>query len=546
MARSTMGDGTATGAAQGTQEPQPAHGLRRRGIIAGAAALAAGLLAREAADPQRVAATSGTGPDGLLVLGSDGITYAANTTSHRTLIQPAAGFRGAGVFEGYAGVLSDADIAANSGGVDGVRGGGAGTASGVYGIGGGTGGTGVYAQGGAQGTAMWPGTGVVGLAAGATYYPPGTQQSAGVYGVGRGASAYGVRADSDYNFGVYATSDTNNAVFASTFNSTFAAAVQGQGQRLGMYGSATGTGVTAGNSYGVYGTSVGDLTHVGVGGNATAGRGVYGVATTGYGVYGQTSGPGSGPAVYGTSASGIGVYGISGGGGSPFGVVGNVTSAPGFGLYGVASVSGTVGFNAGASVAGAIAGQFSGPVNIYNAPATGTPITTGDLYVQRNFQVSGTKSAAVPHPDGTHRLLYCVESPEAWFEDFGEGTITAGKADVKLDPDFAAVVDTTKLHVFFTEHDTHHALTLTGRSATGFTVTADAAALTARGKTAADVNGTFTYRVVAKRKDVAAERLAKFTVPQAINAPALPAPVIPPAPQPPAPQTPPGNGGKKG
>ena len=95
-------------------------------------------------------------------------------------------------------------------------------------------------------------------------------------------------------------------------------------------------------------------------------------------------------------------------------------------------------------MAGAIAGQFSGPVNIYNAPATGTPITTGDLYVQRNFQVSGTKSAAVPHPDGTHRLLYCVESPEAWFEDFGEGTITAGKADVKLDPDFAAVVDTSQ------------------------------------------------------------------------------------------------------
>ena len=109
-------------------------------------------------------------------------------------------------------------------------------------------------------------------------------------------------------------------------------------------------------------------------------------------------------------------------------------------------------------MAGAIAGQFSGPVNIYNAPASGTPITTGDLYVQRNFQVSGTKSAAVPHPDGTHRLLYCVESPEAWFEDFGEGTITAGKAEVRLDPDFAAVVDTNTLHVVHHRARRHHHL----------------------------------------------------------------------------------------
>ncbi len=31
------------------------------------------------------------------------------------------------------------------------------------------------------------------------------------------------------------------------------------------------------------------------------------------------------------------------------------------------------------------------------------------------------------------------------------------------------------------------------------------------------MNGTFTYRVVAKRKDVVAERLAKFAVPQQIK-----------------------------
>jgi len=52
------------------------------------------------------------------------------------------------------------------------------------------------------------------------------------------------------------------------------------------------------------------------------------------------------------------------------------------------------------------------------------------------------KSAAVLHPDGTHRRLYCVESPDSWFEDFGEAPLECGEATVTLDPDFAAVAET--------------------------------------------------------------------------------------------------------
>ena len=62
--------------------------------------------------------------------------------------------------------------------------------------------------------------------------------------------------------------------------------------------------------------------------------------------------------------------------------------------------------------------------------------------------VGGAKSAAVPHPDGTHRRLYCVESPESWFEDFGKGQLDCGEADVAIDPTFAAVVDLDDYHVF--------------------------------------------------------------------------------------------------
>jgi hypothetical protein len=42
----------------------------------------------------------------------------------------------------------------------------------------------------------------------------------------------------------------------------------------------------------------------------------------------------------------------------------------------------------------------------------------GQVFVSGDFTVAGgAKSAAVPHPDGTHRRLYCLESPESWFED---------------------------------------------------------------------------------------------------------------------------------
>jgi len=87
---------------------------------------------------------------------------------------------------------------------------------------------------------------------------------------------------------------------------------------------------------------------------------------------------------------------------------------------------------------------------------------------------------------------------------------------VKLDADFAAVVDTAKLHVFCMPHNASHHLAVTTRAGGSFSVEADVSGTAAaRGVKASDVSGTFTYRVVAKRKDVTAPRLAKFEVPKA-------------------------------
>ncbi len=56
----------------------------------------------------------------------------------------------------------------------------------------------------------------------------------------------------------------------------------------------------------------------------------------------------------------------------------------------------------------------SGPASGYAARFDGPVLVNGTFTA-----IGGSKSPAVPHPDGSHRRLYCVESPESWFEGFG-------------------------------------------------------------------------------------------------------------------------------
>jgi hypothetical protein len=232
-------------------------------------------------------------------------------------------------------------------------------------------------------------------------------------------------------------------------------------------------------------------TTVGVQGESGSGIGVRGVipstsSSNAIAVYGLNTSTYAGP---GPGAGGFGVYGLS---------------AKGHGLVGATAVAGgaaVVGATNG--VAGAYAGAFYGRV-----------IVGGDFTV-----VGGAKSAAVPHPDGSHRRLYCVESPESWFEDFGTGRLENGCAFVDIDPDFAAVVDLAEYHVFLTGHDDFD-LRVSERNQQSFRVFA---------KNAASA-GSFSWRIVAKRKDIAAPRFETVTVP--------PEPVLPSIPDMPPVQSP--------
>jgi hypothetical protein len=267
---------------------------------------------------------------------------------------------------------------------------------------------------------------------------------------------------------------------------------------------------TGANNSGVHGRNDA-LNGIGTTGVATNGTGVYGQSTSGSGVGAVSS---SGYGVYATSGSGTGVYGQSASG---TGVFGTTTS----GLYGVAGISGTASGSAG------LVGVATGP----NAVAFGTIVQGGATFagyfngttvVNGAFAVTGSKSAAVKDASGQYRLMYSVESPEAWFEDFGTGTLVNGKATVKLDPQFAQHIHTDQYHVFISEDGDHNGLHTTAKNTSGFTVEASSLLAKAAGVNAAQAQGSFSWRVVAKRNDIKGERMPVWEMPQQANVSAKP------------------------
>ena len=76
-------------------------------------------------------------------------------------------------------------------------------------------------------------------------------------------------------------------------------------------------------------------------------------------------------------------------------------------IAGTCTQNGSSAFSGGTTNPNAFAGVFQGKVVVQ-----GRLIVTDPSY----------KSGALAHPDGSHRLVYCVESPESWIEDVGKGT----------------------------------------------------------------------------------------------------------------------------
>jgi hypothetical protein len=155
----------------------------------------------------------------------------------------------------------------------------------------------------------------------------------------------------------------------------------------------------------------------------------------------------------------------------------------------------------GMATGGTAAGPGPTPVSV---PAGFAGAFFGNLSVDGDFVVTGRKSAASRFPDGSRRLLYAVESPESWFEDFGMARLVRGRATIKVDRSFRAIVR-GPYHVFLSPEGDCRGLYVRRKSATTIEV-------------GERLSGTsrirFSYRIVARRKDVVAPRFARFTLPK--------------------------------
>jgi len=135
-----------------------------------------------------------------------------------------------------------------------------------------------------------------------------------------------------------------------------------------------------------------------------------------------------------------------------------------------------------------LAGLFFGNVRVY-----------GTLDV-----VYGPKAAVVKSSDGSNRRLYCVESPESWFEDFGETRMVRGRATVRIEPNFGRLVR-GPYHVFLTPYGESAGLFVSRRTGKSFDV---------REQGGGKSSLRFSYRIVALRKDVDAPRLPRVKLPK--------------------------------
>ncbi len=333
----------------------------------------------------------------------------------------------------------------------------------------------------------------------------------------------------------YLTLDTANQEAVGT-----ALGSSGRGYALTVVNAGGGTALAAdstarngieGSSDAPRGIGVWGTGHWGVFGQGNPGvAGSGGVTlsnpTLGVGVYGSHQGLGGGPGTYLIGVSGQSdnlsaggalllpgtqLIGVSGGSDTGIGVGGGTDS--GVGVVG----------DGGRSGIGVLAiGNDANYALVTQPGFGGHGHASGDVLIQGALIVTGSpKSAAVKLRDGSHRALYCVESPECWFEDFGRARLVRGKARVRLDRTFAAVIRTGDYHVFLSPEGLSHGLYVSRRTRDGFEV---------REQHRGTSTVPFSYRIVARRKDVDAPRFKRVKLPTFPKLPVLRAIPRPPKP----------------
>jgi hypothetical protein len=278
---------------------------------------------------------------------------------------------------------------------------------------------------------------------------------------------------------------------------------------VGTCGAGPGVRGTSFNNDGVYGQTEGSgglVPHLpaGVYGAATVRPGAIGYSRTGDGAQGLSF---TGTGIRAVSFFGPGIDSLSGALTAVTGTSGARTSVPNT-IDSVAGVIGTSGEHVGvlgtSTNEAGVAGYSKGAVGVYGETGAAggyAGFFRGNLRVTGRID-AGIKDAIVPFPDGSQRVLHCMESPEHWFEDFGIAKLKRGRAVVKLDADFGKVIKRGDYHVFFTPRGDCRGLYVRSQGGASFEVRE-----LAGGKSSV----AFSYRIVGRRKDITAhKRFAKI------------------------------------
>jgi len=310
-----------------------------------------------------------------------------------------------------------------------------------------------------------------------------------------GTSSKGVGMQGKGVYGVKGLATTNDGVFGST-TSGYAGVAGTSPIGVGVYGYTTGSGGTA----------------------------VYGLSLDDYGVYGATKN-GNGTGVAGVVlAGGTGVYGYSN---TSYGV--EAESTTGYGLYAEAAGTGTAaylsadegGYGLIAYSAGSVAmyghnssgngldveGTYIG--GVLRAPASGGyPIVATDQNANDLFYVDGAGNVSYHGglfqfarvPGGALVKSYSPKTTAPTVEDTGTAQLVGGAAAVRLDPTFAASVDTpSSYRVFITPNGDTRGLFVATKTPAGFIV---------RESQGGRSTVSFDYRIVATAVGQAGQRMA--------------------------------------
>jgi hypothetical protein len=205
----------------------------------------------------------------------------------------------------------------------------------------------------------------------------------------------------------------------------------------------------------------------------------------------------------GTSANTGTAFGVFGEANSPNGqaIFGNAASSSGFPTAVVGFLSSNDGGVAGQFVAHGGSGLILQGLSGNNFNQVFSVDANGNLNISGNLVVSGTKSAGVKLQNGREVALYAVESPENWFEDFGNAELSNGVAWVPLEGSFAETTNATlAYHVFLTANGDSNGLYVSRKTAAGFEV---------REHGGGGSNVAFDYRIVVRRRGYETMRMAE-------------------------------------